>query len=104
MAEFERELPAQAMAGSAHKLVESVSGLTPFQRQEAAQRLAAVETQADVARTYGVGATTIRETSSVNMARALELRDAALGLVRTAMAKQRRWTADYARGVAIQPY
>ncbi len=33
--------------------------LTPHQRQEARQRLAAGETQADIARTYGVDATTI---------------------------------------------
>jgi hypothetical protein len=33
--------------------------MTPHQRQEAMQRLAAGETQADVARTYNVDATTI---------------------------------------------
>jgi hypothetical protein len=33
--------------------------LTPHQRQEALQRLSAGETQADVARTYNVDATTI---------------------------------------------
>jgi hypothetical protein len=33
--------------------------MTPHQRQEALQRLAAGETQADVARTYNVDATTI---------------------------------------------
>jgi DNA invertase Pin-like site-specific DNA recombinase len=36
-----------------------LGGLAPHQRQEAIQRLAAGETQADVARTYNVDATTI---------------------------------------------
>jgi DNA polymerase I-like protein with 3'-5' exonuclease and polymerase domains len=38
--------------------------MTPHQRQEALQRLAAGETHADVARTYNVDATTIGRLAS----------------------------------------
>ena len=40
--------------------------MTPHQRQEALQRLAAGETMADVARTYAVDATTIGRLAASN--------------------------------------
>jgi DNA invertase Pin-like site-specific DNA recombinase len=55
LAEFEREL-IRARTGEGRKRARK---MTPHQRQEALQRLAAGETQADVARTYNVDATTI---------------------------------------------
>ena len=65
LAEFEREL-IRARTGEGRKRAK-VRGvrfgrprkMTPHQRQEAIQRLSAGETQADVARTYGVDAATI---------------------------------------------
>ena len=65
LAEFERELIlARTGDGRARAKAKGVRfgrprKLTPHQRQEALQRLAAGETQADVARTYNVDATTI---------------------------------------------
>jgi len=65
LAEFEREL-IRARTGEGRKRAKERGvrfgrprKLTPHQRQEAIQRLAAGETQADVARTYNVDATTI---------------------------------------------
>jgi DNA invertase Pin-like site-specific DNA recombinase len=65
LAEFEREL-IRARTGEARKRAKERGvrfgrprKMTPHQRQEAIQRLAAGETQADVARTYNVDATTI---------------------------------------------
>jgi DNA invertase Pin-like site-specific DNA recombinase len=65
LAEFEREL-IRARTGEGRKrakergvLFGRPPKLTHFQRQEALQRLAAGETQADVARTYGVSDSTI---------------------------------------------
>jgi DNA invertase Pin-like site-specific DNA recombinase len=65
LAEFEREL-IRARTGEGRKRAKDRGvrfgrprKLTPHQRQEALQRLAAGETQADVARTYNVDATTI---------------------------------------------
>jgi DNA invertase Pin-like site-specific DNA recombinase len=65
IAEFEREL-IRARTGEGRKLAKAPgvkfgrpSKLTPHQRQEALQRLAAGETEADIARTYNVNATTI---------------------------------------------
>jgi DNA invertase Pin-like site-specific DNA recombinase len=65
LAEFEREL-IRARTGEGRKRAKDRgvklgrSGkMTPHQRQEAIQRLAAGETQADVARTYNVDAATI---------------------------------------------
>jgi DNA invertase Pin-like site-specific DNA recombinase len=65
LAEFEREL-IRARTGEGRKRAKERGvrfgrprKLTPHQRQEALQRLAAGETQADVARTYNVDATTI---------------------------------------------
>jgi DNA invertase Pin-like site-specific DNA recombinase len=65
LAEFEREL-IRARTGEGRKQAKDRGvrfgrprKLTPHQRQEALQRLAAGETQADVARTYNVDATTI---------------------------------------------
>jgi DNA invertase Pin-like site-specific DNA recombinase len=65
LAEFEREL-IRARTGEGRKRAKSGGvkfgrppKLTPHQRQEALQRLAAGETQADIARTYNVDATTI---------------------------------------------
>jgi DNA-binding NarL/FixJ family response regulator len=40
--------------------------LTPYQRQEALQRLAAGETQTDVARTYGLSVSTISRLAATN--------------------------------------
>jgi DNA invertase Pin-like site-specific DNA recombinase len=65
LAEFERELiRARTGDGRARAKARGVrfgrpSKLTPHQRQEALRRLAVGETQADVARTYNVNATTI---------------------------------------------
>jgi len=65
LAEFEREL-IRARTGEGRKRAKERGvrfgrprKLTPHQRQEAIQRLASSETQADVARTYNVDATTI---------------------------------------------
>jgi len=65
LAEFEREL-IRARTGEGRKRAKERGvrfgrprKMTPRQRQEALQRLAAGETQADVARTYNVDATTI---------------------------------------------
>jgi DNA invertase Pin-like site-specific DNA recombinase len=65
LAEFEREL-IRARTGEGRKRAQDrgvrfgrPSKLTPHQRQEALQRLASGETQADIARTYNVDATTI---------------------------------------------
>jgi DNA invertase Pin-like site-specific DNA recombinase len=65
LAEFEREL-IRARTGEGRKRAKDRGvkfgrprKMTPHQRQEALQRLAAGETQADVARTYAVDATTI---------------------------------------------
>jgi DNA invertase Pin-like site-specific DNA recombinase len=65
LAEFEREL-IRARTGEGRKRAKERGvrfgrprKMTPHQRQEAMQRLAAGETQADVARTYNVDATTI---------------------------------------------
>ena len=65
LAEFERELiVARTGEGRTRARARGVkfgrpSKLTPHQRQEALQRLAAGETQADIARSYAVDATTI---------------------------------------------
>jgi DNA invertase Pin-like site-specific DNA recombinase len=63
--EFEREL-IRARTGEGRKRAKERGvrfgrprKMTPHQRQEAIQRLIAGETQADVARTYNVDATTI---------------------------------------------
>src|SRR5215471_6316492 len=65
LAEFEREL-IRARTGEGRKRAKERGvrfgrprKMTPHQRQEALQRLASGETQADVARTYNVDATTI---------------------------------------------
>jgi DNA invertase Pin-like site-specific DNA recombinase len=65
LAEFEREL-IRARTGEGRKRAKARGvrfgrppKLTPHQRQEALQRLAAGETQADIARTFDVDATTI---------------------------------------------
>ena len=65
LAEFEREL-IRARTGEGRKRAQERGvrfgrprKLTPFQRQEALSRLDAGETQADIARSYGVDATTI---------------------------------------------
>jgi DNA invertase Pin-like site-specific DNA recombinase len=65
LAEFEREL-IRARTGEGRKRAKARGvrfgrprKMTPHQRQEAIRRLAAGETQADVARTYNVDATTI---------------------------------------------
>lgn len=65
LAEFEREL-IRARTGEGRKRAQQRGvrfgrprKLTPFERQEALARLEAGETQADVARSYGVDATTI---------------------------------------------
>jgi DNA invertase Pin-like site-specific DNA recombinase len=65
LAEFEREL-IRARTGEGRKRAKERGvrfgrprKMTPHQRQEAIQRLSAGETQADVARTYGVDAATI---------------------------------------------
>jgi hypothetical protein len=65
LAEFEREL-IRARTGEGRKRAKERGvrfgrprKMTPHQRQEALQRLMAGETQADVARTYNVDATTI---------------------------------------------
>jgi DNA invertase Pin-like site-specific DNA recombinase len=65
LAEFEREL-IRARTGEGRKRAKARGvqfgrppKLTPHQRQEALQRLAKGETQADIARTYNVDATTI---------------------------------------------
>jgi DNA invertase Pin-like site-specific DNA recombinase len=64
LAEFEREL-IRARTGEGRKRAKEWGvrfgrprKMTPHQRQEALQRLAAGETQADVARSYNVDATT----------------------------------------------
>ena len=65
LAEFERELiRSRTGEGRARAKERGVRfgrprKMTPHQRQEALQRLAAGETMADVARTYNVDATTI---------------------------------------------
>jgi DNA invertase Pin-like site-specific DNA recombinase len=65
IAEFEREL-IRARTGEGRKRAKARGvrfgrprKMTPHQRQEAMRRLTAGETQADVARTYNVDATTI---------------------------------------------
>jgi DNA invertase Pin-like site-specific DNA recombinase len=65
LAEFEREL-IRARTGEGRKRAQARGvkfgrppKLTPHQRQEALQRLAAGETQADIARSYAVDPTTI---------------------------------------------
>jgi DNA invertase Pin-like site-specific DNA recombinase len=65
LAEFEREL-IRARTGEGRKRAQARGTkfgrprkLTPQQRQEVLQRLDAVETQPDVARTYNVDAITI---------------------------------------------
>ena len=65
LAEFEREL-IRARTGEGRKRARDRGvrfgrprKLTPHQRLEALQRIAAGETQADVARSYNVDATTI---------------------------------------------
>ena len=65
LAEFEREL-IRARTGEGRKRAKERGvrfgrrrKLTPHQRQEALKRLTAGETQADIARTYNVDATTI---------------------------------------------
>jgi DNA invertase Pin-like site-specific DNA recombinase len=65
LAEFEREL-IRARTGEGRKRAQDRGvrfgrpcKLTPYQRQEALQRLAAGETQTDVARTYGLSSSTI---------------------------------------------
>jgi DNA invertase Pin-like site-specific DNA recombinase len=65
LAEFEREL-IRARTGEGRKRAQDRGvrfgrplKLTPHQRQEALQRLAARETQSEVARTYNVGISTI---------------------------------------------
>jgi DNA invertase Pin-like site-specific DNA recombinase len=65
LAEFEREL-IRARTGEGRKRAQERGvrfgrprKLSSFQRQEALARLDAGETQADVARSYGVDATTI---------------------------------------------
>jgi DNA invertase Pin-like site-specific DNA recombinase len=65
LTEFEREL-IRARTGEGRKRAKERGvrfgrprKMTPHQRQEALQRLARGETQADVARTYNVDATTI---------------------------------------------
>jgi DNA invertase Pin-like site-specific DNA recombinase len=65
IAEFEREL-IRARTGEGRKRAKARGvrfgrprKMTPHQRQEAMRRLAAGETQADVARTYNVDATTV---------------------------------------------
>jgi DNA invertase Pin-like site-specific DNA recombinase len=65
LAEFEREL-IRARTGEGRKRAKERGvrfgrprKMTPHQRQEAIQRLSAGETQADVARTFGVDAATI---------------------------------------------
>jgi len=65
LAEFEREL-IRARTGEGRKRARErgvrfgrPSKLTPHQRQEALRRLAVGETQADIARTYNVNATTV---------------------------------------------
>ena len=65
IAEFEREL-IRARTGEGRKRAKARGvqfgrppKLNNHQRQEALQRLAAGETQADIARTFGVDATTI---------------------------------------------
>jgi DNA invertase Pin-like site-specific DNA recombinase len=65
LAEFEREL-IRARTGEGRKRAQERGvrfgrprKLNPFQRQEALARLDAGETQADIARSYGVDATTI---------------------------------------------
>ena len=63
--EFERELIRARTGGGGKRAMDRgvrfgrPRKLTPHQRQEALQRIAAGETQADVARTYNVDAATI---------------------------------------------
>jgi DNA invertase Pin-like site-specific DNA recombinase len=72
LAEFERELiRARTGEGRKHAKARGVRfgrppKLTPHQRQEALQRLAAGETQADVARTYNVDTATICRMAASN--------------------------------------
>ena len=70
LAEFEREL-IRARTGEGRKRAKErgvkfgrPSKLTPFQKQEALRRPDAGETQADVARSYSVDATTIGRLAS----------------------------------------
>jgi DNA invertase Pin-like site-specific DNA recombinase len=70
LAEFEREL-IRARTGEGRKRAQERGvrfgrprKLTPHQRKEALQRLAAGETQADIARSYAVDATTIGRLSA----------------------------------------
>ena len=70
LAEFEREL-IRARTGEGRKRAQERGvrfgrprKLTPHQRKEALQRLAAGETQPDLARSYAVDATTIRRLSA----------------------------------------
>ena len=70
LAEFERKL-IRARTGEGRKRAKErgvkfgrPSKLTPFQKQEALRRLDAGETQADVARSYSVDATTIGRLAS----------------------------------------
>src|SRR5262245_36373456 len=72
LAEFEREL-IRARTGEGLKRAKERGvrfgrprKMTPHQRQEAIQRLAAGETQADVARTYNVDPTTIGRLAAVS--------------------------------------
>jgi DNA invertase Pin-like site-specific DNA recombinase len=70
LAEFEREL-IRGRTGEGRKRAQERGvrfgrprKLTPHQRKEALQRLAAGETQADIARSYAVDATTIGRLSA----------------------------------------
>ena len=81
LAEFEREL-IRARTGEGRKRAKERGvkfgrprKMTPHQRQEALQRLAAGQTMADVARTYAVDATTIGR-----LAAASPFEDGAVGL------------------------
>jgi DNA invertase Pin-like site-specific DNA recombinase len=67
LAEFEREL-IRARIGESRKRAQERGRprkLTPFQRKEALACLDAGETQADIARSYGVDATTIGRLENV---------------------------------------
>jgi DNA invertase Pin-like site-specific DNA recombinase len=70
LAEFERELIlARTDAANAHRLAKGVkfgrpNALTPYQRQEALERLEKGEAQADIARSYGVSQATISRLAS----------------------------------------
>jgi DNA invertase Pin-like site-specific DNA recombinase len=74
LAEFEREL-IRARTGEGRRRAKDRGvrfgrprKLTPHQRQEALQRLAAGETQADIARSYAVDPTTIGRLQSAESA------------------------------------